>query len=165
MARTSEYNCESIYKLAERWREECLIGGDSLLWPGESVWSANNLKKFKECFIDNPDESKESFEDKFKKQLAGEDVDVTKLAAEIMVIYFLFPSNVHRPRKIEIIRRIASWKKIDIDENHEIFKSLANGIGSGGIAYNIRRPFEIGFIARVALEIVKIGRASCRERV
>ena len=41
-----------------------------------------------------------------------------------------------------------------MDENHEIFKSLANGIGNGGIAYNIRRPFEIGFIARVALEIV-----------
>ncbi len=154
MARTSENDCRPIYNLAEKWKEECLIGEGSLFWPGESVWNENNLKKFKGCFVDNPDDSKESFENKLEKQLAREGDDVTRLACEIMVIYFLFPSNVHQPWKVEVIRRIASWQRIDIDEGHEVFKSFADGIGSGGIAYNTRRPFEVGFIALVALEIV-----------
>jgi len=69
-----------------------LIAGRSLLWEDRELWSPSNLQRFKDCFIDRPDTSKDkNFEQKFKSQLATEDEDVTRLACELLFIYFLFP--------------------------------------------------------------------------
>src|ERR1700744_3691432 len=97
MARTTDPDSSPIFTAAGRWREQCLIGEKSLLWPDWDLWTATNLQKFKACFIDRPDESKDNnFEQKFKDQLATEDEDVTRLACEMLFVYFLFPSSVGR---------------------------------------------------------------------
>jgi hypothetical protein len=70
-----------------------LVAGKSLLWKDREIWSPSNLQRFKACFIDQPDTSKDkNFEQKFKIQLATEDEDVTRLACELLFVYFLFTS-------------------------------------------------------------------------
>lgn len=153
MARYSERDATPIYMLAEAWRKVCLVGGKSLLWKGEDVWSEENLKEFKKYFSDNLDESESSFEEKFKKQLEPAGPSVTKLACEFMLVYFLFPSSVSGNRKRELINLIASWKSVKIEGCDEILNSLDTGIGGPGLAYNTRRPFELMYLAKVALEL------------
>ena len=157
MAKSSEYNVEPLYKIAETWRDECLIKGKSLLWKDEPVWTLENLNTFKRCFIDKPDESSDSFDIKFRKQLAGEGPDVTKLACELLLIYFLFPSTVGGSRKREVISQIAGWKDLKIEDFSTQYECLNEGIGSAGLAYNTRRPFEISYLALVAIEIVSLA--------
>ena len=159
MARISENDASALYDIADSWRKDCLIGGKSLLWEGESIWTDQNLQAFKQCFIDNPDESQDSFEEKFKRQLASSSPDVTKLACELILVYFLFPSSVSGKRKTQLIKEIASWKTISIsDTAADLMKKLNIGIGGPGLAYNTRRPFEIAYLCQLALELISIAK-------
>jgi 5-methylcytosine-specific restriction protein B len=154
MARYSESDATAIYQIADKWRTDCLLTGKSLLWDGEDIWSIENLNDFKEHFTDKPDQTQRSFEEKFKEQLAPAGPNITKLACEIMLIYFLFPSNVSSFRKREIIKRIASWKNVDIEEaGEQVLSHFDKGIGGTGMAYNLRRPVEIAYLADVALRL------------
>jgi 5-methylcytosine-specific restriction protein B len=153
MARFSEHETAAIYEIAAAWRNDCLIGGHSLLWKGEDIWTEQNLKDFKKHFTDNPDESERSFEEKLKLQLEPAGVNVTKLACELVLMYFLFPSSVSGRRKRALIKEIASWKNVT-PEGDDVLSQLDNGIGGPGLAYNTRRPFEISFLADAALELV-----------
>ena len=53
-----------------------------------------------------------NFEQKFKAQLAPENEDVTRLACELLFVYFLYPTSVRRPRKTGLIHDVASWKAV-----------------------------------------------------
>ena len=160
MARYSEHDTANIYLTADAWKTACILGGKSLLWPKESVWSEENLKEFKKRFIDNPDESQRSFEEKFKLQLEPAGPSVTKLACELVLLYFLFPSSVSGNRKRQLISEIASWKSIEIDgDGKAVLARLDAGIGGPGLAYNTRRPFEIGFLGEVGLHLISLPRS------
>lgn len=154
MARYPE--ATDIYVLAAEWRQTCLVECKSLLWKGESIWSQQNLKDFKTYFTDRPDTTPRSFEEKFKEQLALAKPDVTKLACELVLIYFLFPmpSSVSGYRKKELISAIAAWRDIKLDEaSNAVFKRMEVGIGGVGQSFHTRRPFELSYLGEVALEI------------
>lgn len=160
MARYSEHDTANIYLTADAWKTACILDGKSLLWPKESVWTEENLKEFKKRFIDNPDESQRSFEEKFKLQLEPAGPSVTKLACELVLLYFLFPSSVSGNRKRQLISEIASWKSIEIDgDGKAVLSRLDVGIGGPGLAYNTRRPFEIGFLGEVGLHLISLPRS------
>src|SRR5689334_5492059 len=114
MARYSEHDTEGIYRLAEAWRDKCLLGNGSLLWDGEQVWTKEALEAFKKCFTDNEDKSEDSFEVKYQRQLSNQDATVVKLAAELVLVYFLFPSTVSGTRKRDLVQKIISWKQVAI---------------------------------------------------
>lgn len=157
MARYSEHETAGIYELTTSWKDRCILAGTSLLWGDTPVWTKEVLESFKACFIDQPDESDDSFEEKFKRQLADEDENVTKLATELILVYFLFPSSVSGERKLELIQEIGSWKNLQLsDAAKEILAPLHDGIGSPGLAYNTRRPFEVAFLAETALKLVSL---------
>ena len=158
MARTTEYDSSPIFAVASTGRDQCLVEGKSLLWPDRDIWSAANLQKFKTCFIDHPDTSKDkNFEQKFKTQLASENEDVTRLACELLFVYFLFPSSssVGQSRKVALIREVASWKGVEIDDKSPLFDCFDNGIGDPGLAYNTGRPNELTYLARFAIAVAE----------
>lgn len=158
MARYSE--ATEIYGIADQWRRTCLVDGKSILWDGEPIWSAHNLQEFKTHFTDKPDESPRRFEVKFNEQLAAAAPDVTKLACELVLIYFLFPapSSVSGNRKRELIEEIASWRDIQLgDAAKALLKNLDVGIGGTGQYYNTSRPFELSYLGNVALHIAALS--------
>ncbi len=112
------------------------------------------MQRFKDCFIDRPDTSKDkNFEQKFKSQLATEDEDVTRLACELLFIYFLFPTSVGRSRKAGLIREVASWRGVEIDDKAPLFDAFDSGIGDPGLVYNTGRPNELTYLARFAIAV------------
>ncbi|EHL05504.1 ATPase family protein [Desulfitobacterium hafniense DP7] len=147
-----------IYDLALQWKNDCLINDGWLLWPGESIWTLDNLQDFKRCFVDNPDETADSFEEKFKKQLAGESSDVTKLACELLFIYFLFPSDTNGKTKVNLIKKVASWKGLNVPLTSNLNVLLeSKGIGKPGTAFHTRRPFELSYLCYIGLGIKRLN--------
>jgi 5-methylcytosine-specific restriction enzyme B len=160
MSRVGDSDTSQIFLAAERWRNDCLIGGRSLFWPERVIWSAANLQRYKACFIDKPDTSAgRNFEQKFEDQLAPEGEDVTRLACELLFIYFLFPSpsSIGPYRKKEVIRLVASWKDIKIADDDPIFSFFGSGIGDPGQVYHPGRPNELTYLARVAIRFSELG--------
>jgi 5-methylcytosine-specific restriction protein B len=163
MARITEGDASKIYETAQYWKDQCLIKGLSILWPDQNIWEGENLQIFKECYIDNPDYSQnKKFEEKLKEQLATEPDSVTRLTCELLLVYFLFPSNNSMKRKIELISQVASWKSINIDETLDVFKSFKSSIGNPGLAYNTGRADELTFLARFAINISGLSESDRR---
>jgi len=73
------------------------------------------------------------------------------LAAEILVVYFLFPSNVGGYRKRELVNKVLGWGGDFLDPQHPISRAFETGIGSGGQAYNNRRPNELWYFIDLML--------------
>jgi MoxR-like ATPase len=150
---------EHIYLIAEQWARDCLIGDGSLLWPGEPAWSTETVERFKACFVDRPDTSAASFEEKFKRQLADEPDIVTRLACEMLLVYFLYPTNVSGRRKRELIAQVAGWKGLQFPPaDTPALRALDRGIGSGGMGYNLRRPFELAYFVMVTQQLKTFDR-------
>jgi 5-methylcytosine-specific restriction protein B len=156
MALHTEHETKMIYQVAQNFLGNCLLLDGSLLFQGESVWTSVGLEHLHKVFVATPDESDRSFLTKFKEQIEPAGREVIRLAAELMCVYFLFPSNVGGPRKREVVNEILGWAGEHLPAPSLVNSAFANGIGSGGQGYNTRRPFEIGFLIEFAIAWKKL---------
>jgi 5-methylcytosine-specific restriction enzyme B len=141
---------ENIDRLVEQWKERCLLGDGSLLFEHRVVWSPANLQDFRDRFT-GPAAiygTGESFEEKLAKQLADASDDVRLLAAELLVVHFLFAYvAIGTEAKIGIVRDAAGSAWEDSMPGWELVKSaLGEGIGNPGSGYNIRRDIQIAYL-------------------
>lgn len=150
MARLPEHS--NIYQVAQAFLKDCLIGNGSLLFDGTEVWTREALDRLHGDFVAKPDAGSRPFFDKFKDQIGGSGQLVTRLAAEVLCVYFLFPSNVTGKRKLEGVNTALGWSGDFLPETHPVSAAFSRGIGSGGQGYNTRRPFELYFLINLARE-------------
>jgi 5-methylcytosine-specific restriction protein B len=108
------------------------------------------LDSIHKAFVATPDEGDRSFIDKFRDQIQPAGTDVIRLAAELLAVYFLFPSNVGGFRKRQVVNEVLGWAGDNLPETHLLSQAFEHGIGSGGQGYNTRRPFEIAFLIEFA---------------
>jgi 5-methylcytosine-specific restriction protein B len=146
MARYSEHNTQPIYDAAARLLERCLQGNGSLFVNDVELWTLGNLEKIHEVFVAAPDEGDRTFTDKYKDQIQPAGPEICRLAAEILAVYFFFPSNVGGARKKGLVGEVLSWAGDSLSAESLLAKALSQGIGSGGQGYNTRRPSEITFL-------------------
>jgi len=157
MARYSSDSSENIYEAAEQFREECLRRDGSLFFDRTPLWTVDNLTKLHEVFVGSPDEGERTFTDKFRDQIRPAGQPVIRLAAEVLAVYFLFPSNVGAFRKRELVGEVLSWAGDSLPAECAVAKAFATGIGSGGQGYNARQPYEIGFLIEFCLKWKKLS--------
>jgi len=148
--RYSENDTTKIYQAADDFRERCLLQDGSLIFDGANVWRSDILDRIHKAFVGNPDEGDRSFIEKFKDQIGTAGDEVIRLAAELLCVYFLFPSNVGGTRKRQLVNEILSWAGDNLPENHLVSSAFSTGIGSGGQGYNTRRYAEVAFLIEFA---------------
>ncbi len=151
MAKSSNPLAQLVYPVVGAFVERCLNRSDSLFTPGEAVWSDETLDDFQHRFVDQPDGSKDSFEQKFERQLAGASAGTIQLAAEILCVYFLVPERVKLKTKVGQIERVLAWGAPIAELPKEFREALAGGmVESGGVAYATKKPFQLQFILALA---------------
>jgi 5-methylcytosine-specific restriction protein B len=151
MAKSSEHDANSIYEVAKILRDRCLQADGSILWENANIWTLQNLESIHSGFVAAPDSSDRSFLEKFRDQVTPKGNDVIRLAAELVTIYFLFPSNVGQEKKLEIVGEVLGWANEALPAGNPITPAFLRGIGGGGQGYNTRRPFEIAFLIEFSL--------------
>ena len=156
MARYSERDTSKTYAAASRFRDSCLQGDKSLLFDDVSIWTPENLAALHKVFVAAPDEGDRSFVDKYRDQVKPAGQAVIRLAAEVLCIYFLFPSSVGGDRKRELVNEVLGWGGDTLPTDHPVSAAFDGGIGSGGQGYNTRRPLEIGFVIEFAIAWKKL---------
>lgn len=147
MARIAERT--TIYEAAERWKERCLLR-DGSIFGAASLWTSEHISGLIRHFVENPDEGNQSFEEKLKKQLEVVSQEATQLAAEMLWVMMLFPSNITKARKVELVRTVWGWSGHPLADPDGELDALSTGIGSGGMGYNSHRPFELHLLIRFA---------------
>jgi len=139
---------EKIDQVVELWKERCLLGDGSLLYEDRSVWSLTHLQDFRERFLGGAIYgTDEDFEEKLDKQLDDAPAEVRLLAAELLVVYFLFAFVAIGPEaKMKIVRHAAGdWE--EQPPGWELIEAaMHEGIGNPGSGYNIRRDLQLAYL-------------------
>lgn len=151
MARyNSNHDVEPIYEIVEAWKARSLMGDRGLLVDEPDVWSAHNLARVSAAFNDNPDTGSDTFLVKLERQLSALDDSAVQLAADMMYVMLLFPSNIGAKKKRENIDVILSWRRQPAAVAPALMDDTKlSGIGSAGMGYNQNRPFEFGYFLQL----------------
>jgi 5-methylcytosine-specific restriction protein B len=86
-------NSDRTLAAAAEWRDRCLVDDGSIL-AGTPIWTAAVVSELDERFNGQPDMGKDKFQVKLKRQLAEASPLVPRLAAEMLWVMNLFPSNI-----------------------------------------------------------------------
>jgi hypothetical protein len=133
-----------IYDVADDFRRRCLVNRKSLLWPEKDAWTPENLSALWDAFIGRPDESKRTFLEKWRDQLADQDLDVHRVAADLMVFYYLFPGDIGPAAKSSGVREVIGWKLAAEGEPPVmslVESAFRHSLGHAGPYYSIGRPW------------------------
>src|SRR5687767_3830092 len=110
MARVSGSVGEQFYAAAQRFVDAALRADDSLFTPGAAVWSIAHIDDLYRRFVENPDEGGDSFETKFRRQLAGAPPQIYQLAGELIYVHLLIAAgNIGYQAKRALISDVLSW--------------------------------------------------------
>lgn len=144
-----------IDAVVEEWRERCLIGDGSLLYPDEGLWTAENLRAAYSNIAEHPLLDARSFMEKLKDQVGGE-TQLTLLGAELLIVYYLFAwvGSIGSERKRSRVNEVLGWADRELSEESEAWQALGEeGIGHPGQYFLLRPDVQLGFVLDLAIRL------------
>lgn len=139
-----ERDVEPILAAAQHWKDIALLG-DGSVFTIRPLWTDVNLEAFQQFFVDNLDEGEGNFLEKLEGQLGPTDQEVKQLAAEMMWLMLLSPSNISPDSKRSTITTIWEWSGEGLPASTYLNDEVLTGIGSAGTAFNTQRWRELVF--------------------
>ncbi|MBX3497554.1 MAG: AAA family ATPase [Parvibaculum sp.] len=135
---------EVCYTALHRVRETALIDFGSLFTPERKIWTARNLQRHHEMFVQRFDEGEGTFLDKYRHQLDGGDDDTIQLAAELVYVQQIFTTVTGPKKKIANVREILTW----CDRAVEVPEWAVEGAAghAGDQSFNQHRPWHLAWI-------------------
>jgi len=136
-----------LYPAIREFAAECLLRDGSVLQPGLTLWTSENLEELDRSFVQNPDEGDGTYYVKLGQQVARGSPDSRKLMAELHWLLFAFPSDISQSTKEERIREIWSWSGEDLpDAVPFLDHGILEGLGHAGQAFNNHRWRELTYL-------------------
>jgi hypothetical protein len=138
---------------AEQWIQACLIEDRSVFSP-ESLWTAPIVKEVHHVFVDHPDIGPDDFMTKLKGQMKSATQSTQRLMSEMLWILLLFPSNIKARTKRQQILDTWALSGSELPSNLQMLgDDVLQGIGSGGLAFSIKRFEEMTYLIRLTLDL------------
>ena len=125
-------------------------GGDSVFTPVRRVWTPEVADELLRAFVERPDESGRSFEQKLDDQLAEVSDDAIQLFAELWCMSLAPLADTRRPRSVELLTWVLAKMSSPVPLPPVVDTALEAGAFSGGVAFKTRRPFQIALLIKVA---------------
>lgn len=151
MARYTEDERGAIDAAVETWKKQCLLDNTPLVFKGErpGVWASTVIEDLYSRFNANPYEGQEgggTFFSKWDRQLEGGSAVLRLLAAELLLVHFLFASSVTFRGKLAAVE--ASRREIDLELRRETMpvRALHQKIGHPGSGSNTRRDVQVAYL-------------------
>jgi MoxR-like ATPase len=140
---------ETVLQSAKVWRDRSLLNAKSV-FTEEHLWDTTHTSELERHFIEKPDYGNRKFIEKLADQLAPASPGAKRLAAEMLWVMMLFPSNVSREQKTNLVATVWEWSGEPFPREHPLVENgFGRGIGSGGVSYNNRRADELEFLIRL----------------
>lgn len=144
---------QPLYDVVNQFKENCLIGNQSLLWPERSYWTLENLYELKCRFIEQDMATKQSFEEKFSIQLKSDNPILWGIASDLFLIYSLPSASLKKQSKLKLIRWAANNGSLSLPpDDNPMWNALEPGFSRTGIQFN-RKVGQIAFLILFAIEV------------
>jgi MoxR-like ATPase len=153
------HRAPAILDAARRWRDRCLLGDGSIL-SHEHLWTPENLRFLDRYYVQNPDTSSRSFFDKLHDQIAPTPAVAKQLAAEILWLLYLGPSEsaLTGGTKRLHIKRIWEWSGKGFPAGVPELQVLDRGMANPGTAYHTHKWREYAFAIEFASAFKQLDR-------
>ena len=150
MARYADGPRNEIDDTVEIWKSDCLLANESLTQDDEDgTWSTASIDELHHRFNENQlvgSQGGGTFSSKWDQQLEGASDTVRLLAAEVLLVHFLFASSVTKQTKLAVIRSSLEGTDFELDDEIDAVKALGQNIGHPGIGFNTRRDVQIAYL-------------------
>lgn len=158
---------DKLYEAAQKWVDCALRADGSLFTPGKAIWTAGNLGKLREKFLDRPDETRRNFLVKLQEQLSGSPPELYQLMGEALYVHFLiiWYGAMKIDTKLERLNRVLYWSGEWAESgktipNH-LIDGLRRGIANPGTGFNTFRPYQLGCIIEFVEQWKEQGATEC----
>ena len=139
-----------ILEAAQHWRHQALESNGSV-FSDKTLWAPVYIDELMTHFVDNVEEAEGHFLDRLKAPLAPTPPEAKQLAAEMLWVLMLCPSNTRPPKKREQVMEIWGWSGLRLSADHPLLSdAVLDGLGSAGPAFNQYRWRELMFMIRFA---------------
>lgn len=167
MARqTPNHDFAPVLDAARVWIDTCLVKDGALFGGSAPRWTLENLSSVRRAFVDHPDTGGDDFLTKLRGQLKHCNAEQQRLCAEVLWALLLFPSRTKPATKRSQIETLWKDSGATFDAGHPLLSdAVLAGIGSAGIAYNQKRPHELGYLLTLAANLKGLHEKVRREIV
>ncbi|MCH8570252.1 AAA family ATPase [Nesterenkonia sp. AY15] len=143
-----------IDAVADRWKRHSLLNDASFLRPEEfpSCWSLENIEELYRLFVENPilgAEGGGTFASKWDTQLEGASVGVRLLAAECLIVYYIFTETVGFKRKLQMVNDTIQQQDLRIDPeqgDQDVLHAFQNSLANPGSRYNTGQDIQLTYL-------------------
>ena len=147
---TRKPNADATYAAISRFVEAAFRTNDSIFTPERAIWTTDNRADLYDRFVGNPDESKKSFLEKIKGQMAGAPPDVIQLTAELLYVQLLTPSIVGTKKKLKLVDAVLELARSPnpVLLTDDLKQALSLGLAND-MSFNLHRPWHLSFLLEV----------------
>ena len=153
MTKDPTRSLEPVYAAAARFVDAAMVHDDSIFTPGSFIWTLSNVREFHQLFIENADESSDSFNVKLVRQLEDASPQVRQLAAELMFFHSLGVSNQGPVSKLAMIEPLLD--SIGMGFPDELRDAVADGVAHHGAGLSHRDAY-VRCLARFMLALKEL---------
>lgn len=150
MAKYTRGARDLIDSTMQQWIDNCLLSDQSLILSDQdTTWSAHNIEDLYQRFNNNLQLGTAAggrFVTKWEHQLRGASDHVRLLAAEMLLVHFLFASSVTKRGKLNVITQSLNETDITLPTDSLPVRALGQRIGHPGIGFNTRRDVQVGYL-------------------
>lgn len=141
---------EEWYRVATRTVDVALRQQGSFFTPGREIWTLENVLDLYERFVENPDESSDSFEVKFRRQLNDAPDETVQLAAELLYFYLLAPNNIRGHNKRRLVDGVLEQMDSPVAIPEDLARALVFGMANFSAA-TVYRPWHLTMLLEFLL--------------
>ena len=160
-----------VYDAAQRFIDNALRADDSLFTPGARIWTTPVIDDIYHRFVEHPDETADSFQNKLRRQLHGEQLTppsdaapaTYQLAGELLYIHLLPANGISGKSKRQSINTVLKWSSVPVAIPAELDQTLDAGIAKASQYFLIGRPFQITFLLEFVRRWKRLDTATCAQ--
>ena len=158
-------HAQTVEQLARTIFDECLVHDGSILSPGRSIWTAENLAELHSYCVEALEPTGRTFAEKLDVALADASDDARQLLAELYVLALLpvTARTFGKSTKMRFVSEVLAPIRPDVEIPADVEDALADGVLNIGRPSPSRRWAHLAFLIGFA-EYVKQQDVDARRR-
>jgi TIR domain len=137
---------DEVYAAARRVIDAGLRTDGSVFTPGAAIWTLERADDLYRRFVQQPDTSPASFEQKLRRQLQGAPPATFQAMGELLFLHLLIASDIGGASKRSTIQAVLSWSPEPVSIPADLAAVLDQGLAKTGVAFKTYRPFQLWYL-------------------
>jgi len=135
-----------VYAAARRVVDAGLRADGSVFTPGAAIWTLDQAEDLYRRFVQQPDSSSATFEQKLRRQLDGAPATTFQAMGELLFFHLLIASDIGGASKRGTIQTVLSWSAEPVAIPADLAAPLDHGLARTGVAFKAFRPFQLWYL-------------------